>query len=130
MPRRRGVRFLTVGEDRFLWNIGHQHEEVDDPSKYAHCREIVVIRRHRSRGRLEIVFRAGPGRLVPDGMVESGAVMGGAGRWLNLHEPGTVRALLDEALDGGWRPDRPDPVELDGWALFDTVFARRGAPTA
>ncbi|BCJ47484.1 hypothetical protein GCM10010168_18420 [Actinoplanes ianthinogenes] len=131
MPRRRASRILLVGGDRFLWSVGHLHERVDTPGVppvYRDCREIVRVRRHKARGLLEVVFRAGDGRIIPDGVLESGAVMWGDGRALNLHEPGTARALLDEALANGWRPDDPSPVELDGWTLFDPVFARRCRP--
>jgi hypothetical protein len=131
MSRRRGPRYLVVGEDRFLWSIGHLHEQIggaQTPPIYLDCRDIVTIRRHRSRGRLDVVFRDGEDRLVPYGMVPGGAVTRGDGRALNLHEPGTARALLDEALSGGWRPDVPEPVEFDGWVLFDAVYARRGRP--
>ncbi|MFG3114569.1 hypothetical protein ACGF4C_09240 [Streptomyces sp. NPDC048197] len=55
----------------------------------------------------------------------SGAVGTTNGPLLNLHEPGTVRAFLDEALTKGWRPDDPLTTEMDGWRLFDTVATRR-----
>ncbi|WP_328474661.1 hypothetical protein OHA21_15805 [Actinoplanes sp. NBC_00393] len=133
MPRRRASRVLIVGEHTFLWSIGHFHEQVDNPQSppvYLDCREILKIRRHKAQGLLEVVFRAGKDRLVPDGFLESGAVMRNDGRALNLHEPGAARALLDEALNGGWQPDQPGAVEVDGWELFDAVFARRGMSKA
>lgn len=123
---------MIVGDDRFLWAIGHLHQRAGDPQSpptYLDCREVITIRRHRSRGRVDIVFRAGEDRLVPDGLLHSGAVMRGD-RMLNLHEPGTARALLDEALKSGWRPEHPELAELDGWALFDAVAPRRGTPRA
>lgn len=48
-----------------------------------------------------ISFRAAPGRLVPDGFVHSGGVGTTEGGFLNLHEPGTVRAFLDAAMARG-----------------------------
>ncbi|HEY0935845.1 MAG TPA: hypothetical protein VGD91_19135, partial [Trebonia sp.] len=89
---------------------------------------MLSISRQGARGRLLIVFRAEPGRAVPDGTGPSGAVGTvpndtlpndpvpndpvpndtlpndpvpngpGLGVWLNLHEPGAVRALLNEAM--------------------------------
>jgi hypothetical protein len=47
------------------------------------------------------------------------------GGGLNLHEPGTVRALLAEAKTSGWQPDDPASAQADGWLLFDAVAARR-----
>ncbi|MET8014035.1 hypothetical protein ABZU86_32585 [Streptomyces sp. NPDC005271] len=82
-----------------------------------------------------ISFRAAPGRLVPDGFVHSGGVGTTEGGFLNLHEPGTVRAFLDAAMARGW--DAKDPSaketketkEMDGWTLFDKVARRRSAGT-
>ncbi|MEU6703067.1 hypothetical protein [Streptomyces wuyuanensis] len=42
---------------------------------------------------------------------------------MNLHEPGSVRKLLDAALAAGVRA----PAEIDGWPLFDALM-ERGAP--
>lgn len=41
------------------------------------------------------------------------------GGFLNLHEPGISRALLDEALTKGRRPDEPLIQETEGWSLFE-----------
>ncbi|MBB4744138.1 hypothetical protein BJY16_007597 [Actinoplanes octamycinicus] len=109
-----------------MWSVGHLHDRVDAPGRppvYLDCRDILKIRRHRARGLLEVVFRE-----KADGPLSSGAVLSGAGRALNLHEPGTARAFLDEALRGGWQPDHPAPVEVDGWVLFDAVLGRRRMP--
>jgi hypothetical protein len=103
--------------------VRHRHRA--DESGAAVCRELVALRRDGSRGRLLIVFEQGPGRLVPDGYLPSGAVTRAEGPGLNLYEPGAARALLDEALARGWQPDDPAPARLDGWDLFDAVSARR-----
>ena len=115
-----------VEGDTFLWSLRHTHHARGN-GQYADCRETLVIRLFRARGRLRITFRADPGRLVPDGyLMPSGAVGTGLGSTLNLHEPGTVRALLDTALNQqGWRPDDPATKEIDGWSLFDEVLALR-----
>ncbi|WP_050993727.1 hypothetical protein [Streptomyces violaceusniger] len=67
------------------------------------------------------------GRCEPALPTASGIVGTTEGQFLNLHEPGAARALLDEALARGWRPDDPTRREMDGWALFASVAARRGA---
>ncbi|WP_327242378.1 hypothetical protein [Streptomyces sp. NBC_01320] len=121
----RSARRLVVNDETFLWSVDHDHDV--EEGIYRNCREILTIRRYRARGRLLIVFQEGAGRLVPDGFLPSGAVGTAQGRWLNLHKPGTVRALLDEAVSGGWHPDTPSTEQLDGWDLFDAVAGRRGA---
>ncbi|MFI9048483.1 hypothetical protein [Streptomyces sp. NPDC053427] len=118
------ARRLVADEETYLWSVGHRHH--GEQGRYRDCREFLSIRRLGARGRLLIVFQEGAGRLVPDGILHAGAV-GTEGSWLNLNEPGTVRALLDEALTGGWQPDDPSTAEVDGWVMFDTVAARRGA---
>ena len=49
------------------------------------------------------------------------------GRYLNLNEPGVIRALLDEALARGWQTGTSARAEMEGWDLFDAVFARHSA---
>ncbi|SEG69521.1 hypothetical protein SAMN05216223_108192 [Actinacidiphila yanglinensis] len=105
----------------------HRHEARGE-GRYEDCRQVVVIRRSGRPGCLRVVFRAAPGRYVPGGATTASGtvgVVGGAA--LNLHEPGTARALLDEALARGWRPEGSVAEEADGWALFGAVAARRGA---
>jgi hypothetical protein len=129
MARRR-PRQLIVDQDRYLWSLAHTHEREQDEHgtpRYEHCREVVVIRRDGSRTQLDIVFQAGTDHFVRDGLLHSGAVLRADGSMLNLNEPGVVRALLDEALARGWQPTTTTPsrLEIDGWALFDAVLARR-----
>ncbi|WP_432039815.1 hypothetical protein [Streptomyces cucumeris] len=119
------ARRLVVGGETFLWSLSHTHGELGN-GRYEGCRETLVIRAFQARGRLHIAFRGGPGRLVPDGFMPSGAVGTDLGRTLNLHEPGTVRAFLDLAVHQGWRADDPVVEELDGWSVFDEVIALRG----
>ncbi|ASQ93212.1 hypothetical protein [Streptomyces sp. 11-1-2] len=123
----RKARRLVVGEETFLWSLRHTHRTLDD-GRSTDCCEALVLRLFRARGELRIVFRGGPGRTVPGGFPTASGVVGTAeGGFLNLHEPGTARALLDEALARGWRPDDPARCETDGWALFASVATRRGA---
>ncbi|WP_405819820.1 hypothetical protein OG241_30815 [Streptomyces sp. NBC_01390] len=127
MARKGKARRLVVDGETFLWSLSHTHQALGN-GRYEDCCETFSIRRFRARGCLRIVFRAGPDRLVPDGyLMPSGAVGTAVGGTLNLHEPGTARALLDAALAQGWRPDDPLTEEVDGWTLFDAVITRRGA---
>ncbi|MGW2628767.1 hypothetical protein ACWC2K_05465 [Streptomyces chattanoogensis] len=119
-------RRLVVDGETFMWSLGHTHRALGN-GRYEGCSETLDIRLFKARGRLRIVFRNGPNRLVPDGYMPSGAVGITDGAFLNLHEPGTVRAMLDEALSKGWQPDDPLTEEMDGWTFFDAVATRRGA---
>lgn len=131
MARRdKKARRLVVDGETFLWALSHTHHALGD-GQYEGCCETLVIRRFKARGQLRIVFRQGPGRLVPDGyLMPSGAVATTEGGHLNLHEPGTARAMLDEALAQGGLPDDASVQEMDGWALFEAVAMRRGAAPA
>jgi hypothetical protein len=110
--------------------LSHSHRALGN-GQYEDCCENLVIRRSKAAGSLRIAFRAGADHLVPDGyLVPSGAVGTEFGRTLNLHEPGTVRAMLDVALRRGWQPGDPAAEEVDGWSIFDEVAQRRGAPSS
>lgn len=100
----------------YLWSVRHRHS-TEDP-----CREVLVLTRGTTTTHL--VFRGGEGRFVPDGFLPSGAVALGDHPVLNLHEPGVVRAFVDEAVRRGLLGG---PAELDGWDLFPAVSARRAA---
>jgi hypothetical protein len=115
------TRRLTTGDRTYLWSLRHTHRALDDGT-CEDCCETLVIRSLEGRGGLRIQFRNGPDRLVPDGYPQpSGTVGTRDGRNLNLHEPGIVRALLDEAVRRGRSPGGPTTEELDGWMLFDAV---------
>ncbi|MFC1443056.1 hypothetical protein ABUW04_32920 [Streptacidiphilus sp. N1-10] len=121
------ARRLVVEGEVFLWALSHSHRALGN-GQYEDCCETLVIRRFKAAGSLRIAFPAGADRLVPDGyLVPSGAVGTEFGRTMNLHEPGTVRAMLDVALSRGWQPDDPTAEEVDGWSIFDEVTRRRGA---
>ncbi|KUM91076.1 hypothetical protein AQI88_38485 [Streptomyces cellostaticus] len=67
------------------------------------------------------MFRPASDRVIADGYFDEGAVVRLPDReYLNLHEPGSVRALLDEALVRGHFP-ATGSVEVDGWPLFHRV---------
>ncbi|MGP8296624.1 hypothetical protein ACTPOK_01345 [Streptomyces inhibens] len=110
-------RRLVVGEETWLWSVRHRHPE---------CREILSLHHEATRATLRLVFRARPGRLVPDGLLHSGGV-GDRRGVLNLHEPGTVRRLFDEVASSGQLPTTSTEKELDGWPLFDALVGRDDA---
>ncbi|WP_433379753.1 hypothetical protein [Dactylosporangium sp. CA-152071] len=107
------------------WSLAHHHrvESVGGGSLYRDCTERLAVWQDGARGRLEVVFKTGTGRLVPDGVLHSGGVVRGED-YLNLHRPGVVRALLDEALDRGWRPADATHVRYDGWGMVSAVAAK------
>ncbi|GAA2058794.1 hypothetical protein GCM10009839_80990 [Catenulispora yoronensis] len=121
MTRERKTRRLVVGGDVFIWSVRHKH--LPERSTDRECREVLGIRRDGQRGRLEVVFAAGPGHAAGDGC-DSGQVGVVDGVWLNLHLPSVVRAVLDEAVERGWQADDPAAVHVDGWGLIEAVAAR------
>ncbi|MFJ5071633.1 hypothetical protein ACIQC7_34975 [Kitasatospora sp. NPDC088556] len=115
------TRRLTIDDRTYLWSLRHTHHALADGTREGCC-ETLSIRSLEGRGGLQIQFSHGPRRLVPDGYPQpSGTVGTRDGRTLNLHEPGTVRALLDEAVRRGRNPGGLIAEELDGWTLFDAV---------
>ncbi|SCL55812.1 hypothetical protein GA0070606_2502 [Micromonospora citrea] len=130
MGRGSGARLLVVGEATYRWSVTHRHHVDRGDDGWPRCGERLAVSRDGAPGRLGILFMGGPGRAVPDGYLPSGGVATGDGH-LNLHRPGVVRALLDEALARGWRPTDPGHPEWDGWDLFDAAVARvRAAESA
>lgn len=117
MRDHRRLRRLTVDETTtYLWTVRHRHGDGDV------CREILTL--HRDGVRTRIVFRAGEGRYAGDGYPSHSGGVGDSHHHLNLHEPRTVRALVDEARRRG---PLPHEGELDGWALFQDVAVSRAA---
>ncbi|MFJ9520982.1 hypothetical protein ACIRPK_22345 [Kitasatospora sp. NPDC101801] len=120
-------RRLVADGHVYLWTLGHSHRPAENGSASG-CRETLTLypQPAGSGGPLRIVFDEGPGRYVPGGFpLGSGDVGSTHGGALNLHEPGTVRALLDAAVSCGWQPQHPSAVELDGWPLLEAVVAAR-----
>ncbi|WP_330296411.1 hypothetical protein [Streptomyces sp. NBC_00503] len=131
MPRNEKKPRRLVADGRvYMWTMRHRHRR-DGDGRAVDCRQTLTLSPQPSGtgGPLRIVFAEGPGRYVPGGApLGSGDVGFTRGSDLNLHEPGAVRALLDEAMARGWRPDERGPVELDGWTLIEAAAARAGAP--
>ncbi|MFE4411052.1 hypothetical protein [Streptomyces sp. NPDC056821] len=109
---------MVVGSTMYGWCFGHRHDRVRG---YPGCSSTVTLWRPGSRARLRLVFRPGPDRNIADHYFDEGAVVRLPDReYLNLHAPGSVRALLDEALARELFP-AAGSVEVDGWPLFDAV---------
>ncbi|MFJ9643942.1 hypothetical protein ACWEPM_20400 [Streptomyces sp. NPDC004244] len=125
MPRSsKAARRLVADGRTYMWTVRHGHCVLDDGG----CRKVLTLRRHPSGtgGVLRFVFDEGPGRYVSGfttGSGEVGAVGIGA---LNLHEPGTVRFLLDTALARGWEPGERRETRVDGWTFLKAAVAARG----
>ncbi|NUT45612.1 MAG: hypothetical protein HOV86_37035 [Thermoactinospora sp.] len=113
----RKPRRLVVGEETYIWTVRHAHDQGRD------CRETLTLRRDGTRGRAQVVFRSGEGRVVSGGFYMPSGSVATDGAWLNLHLPGTVRALLDEVIAGGWDPVDPTTLQVDGWSLIEKVAA-------
>lgn len=124
MRSERRIRRLVVddtapgGMTAYLWSVRHRHH-TGEP-----CHEVLALTREGTTTTTHLVFRGGEGRFVPDGFLHSGAVALGGHAALNLHEPGVVRAFVDEAVRRGLLGGA---AELDGWDLFPAVAAARAA---
>ncbi|MFF1465573.1 hypothetical protein [Streptomyces sp. NPDC058330] len=113
MTKGRRIRRLVAGDTAWLWSTRHRHPG---------CRDEVFLRDEGSGAALRIVFDQSPGRITSGGFTDAtGTVSASAGGHLNLHEPGVVRRLLDEALRRGPVPADGVVAEADGWPLFDAV---------
>ncbi|WP_043192529.1 hypothetical protein [Streptomyces sp. NRRL F-2664] len=130
MPRSPGrARRIVVDGDTYTWSVRHSHSRPGGGA--GDCCESLTLHLAGARGHLRILFREGPGRLVPNGYpMVSGEVSLTSTESLHLHEPGTVRALLEEGRAAGWRPDGPSGREVDGWTLFEGALRRRAAARA
>ncbi|WP_241777788.1 hypothetical protein [Streptomyces sp. CT34] len=62
---------------------------------------------------------------MPDGLLHSGAARDDRRRVLNLHQPGVVRRLLDEARSRGRLPTTPGVTEPVGWPMVDAIAGSR-----
>jgi hypothetical protein len=112
MSRERRVRRLVIGDTTWWWTVRHRHPD---------CREVLSLHHEPTGASLRVVFRPGPGRLVPDGFMPSGSVGTSGGRCLNLHEPGVVRLFADAAVRRSFEPVARRDMTIDGWPLFDAV---------
>lgn len=100
----------------YVWTVRHRHGDGQP------CREILTLNRDGLRTR--VVFREGEGRYSGSGGYGHSGGVGDRHHHLNLHEPGVVRAFVDEAVR---RELLPLDGELDGWELFTAVALSRAA---
>ncbi|MFJ9547223.1 hypothetical protein [Streptomyces erythrochromogenes] len=130
MPRNPNkARRMVVDGHTYTRSVRHSHSRPGGPDR--DCCEALTVHLTGARGALRIVFREGPGRLVPGGWaMVSGEVSLATTESLYLHEPGAVRALMEEARERGWRPDGPSGMEIDGWTLFEAALRRRQEASA
>lgn len=121
MSHNRPHRALAAGEHTYLWRVSHRHE--DDG-----CVEVLSIRRVGSPSGRALHFRPKPGFAIPDGGVSASGVVGDdTGRWLNLNEPGVVRAIIDTLTASDWPAADRTFAHVDGWAWFDRAHRQRAA---
>ena len=102
----------------YRWTVRHRHGDGQP------CQETLTL--HRDGVRTRIVFRTGDGRWAGGGYPGHSGGVGDAHHYLNLHEPGVVRAFVDEATRRGLLPGAG---EVDGWELFGSVALSRAAAT-
>ncbi|MFE0513612.1 hypothetical protein ACFW2E_27790, partial [Streptomyces sp. NPDC058964] len=101
----RRLRRLVVDGRVYRWHVRHRHAAGEG------CSDVLTL--YLAGVRTRIVFREGEGRIVSGGAYwHSGLVATSDGDPLNLHEPGVVRAFVDEARQRG---ALPGPADLDGW---------------
>lgn len=113
MTNTRRRRTLVVDETTaYTWTVRHRHGDGRP------CREILTLSRDGRHTR--IVFQDGEGRYSGGGAYTHSGGVGHRGHHLNLHEPGVVRAFVDEAVR---RELLPADGEVDGWDLFAAVAA-------
>ncbi|MGW6577036.1 hypothetical protein ACWGAN_33355 [Streptomyces sp. NPDC054945] len=130
MPRsEKKPRRLVADGHTYLWTVRHGHRVLEDGG----CRKTLTLHTRPSGTDrlLRLVFDEGPGRYVAGFTTGSGEVGENGIGALNLHEPGTVRVLLDAALARGWRPaEQREERErrVDGWTFLEAAVAARARP--
>ncbi|GGN56867.1 hypothetical protein GCM10011579_018480 [Streptomyces albiflavescens] len=117
MGNERRLRRLIVGDTTWYWTVRQRVRPA-----YDDCRLTLSLRPEGTRRRLALVFRPSQDRIVSNTYFESGALVRLPDRtYLNLHEPGTVRRLLDAAMPIlDLRPSE-QVIEVDGWRYFDAI---------
>ncbi|MFF5809014.1 hypothetical protein [Streptomyces sp. NPDC012746] len=125
MPRSSKTPRRLVADGRtYMWTVRHGHRVLESGG----CRKTLTLCSHPAGtgSVLRFVFDEGPGRYVAGFTTGSGEVGAAGVGALNLHEPGTVRFLLDAALARGWEPGERRETKVDGWSFLDAAVAVRG----
>jgi hypothetical protein len=115
------LRKLVVDDTMWLWSVQHQHQ-------HGQCREVVSLYHQQTKATLKILFYAAPGRFVADGCRHIGLLGNSNGNLLNLHTPGTIRSLLQQAIAHHMVPTKRGEKEINGWPLFDAIISHKDTP--
>ncbi|MFF7394132.1 hypothetical protein ACFZAE_37535 [Streptomyces scabiei] len=118
MRKNTRLRRLVVDGTTWHWTV-RQRSGV----AYDHCHLKLSLYPDGPRGRrLVLLFSPAQNRAVSNCYFDSGALVRLSDHtYLNLHEPGTVRRLLDAAAPTlALHPDT-HTVEVNGWPYFDAV---------
>lgn len=126
MKRDRRVRRLTTGRDVWYWTVRQRVRPV-----YADCRLTLALFTRQSGRRLVLVFAPCATGAVSNSYFAAGTVARlPDGTCLNLHEPGTVRRLLDAARPVLEVRSSEQSLEVDGWFYFAEVAGCRDTAVA
>ncbi|MFE7837893.1 hypothetical protein ACFU53_18160 [Streptomyces sp. NPDC057474] len=118
MTKNNRLRRLVVGDTTWHWTI-RQRSRV----AYDHCHlKLSLYPEGPRRRRLVLLFGPSEDRVVSNCYFDSGALFRRSDHtYLNLHEPGTVRRLLDAAAPILDLNPSAQTVEVDGWPYFDAI---------
>jgi hypothetical protein len=113
----RRLRRLVVGDTIWHWTVRQRVRHT-----YDDCRLTLSLYPEGTRRRLALVFRPRQDRIISNTYFDSGALVRLPDRtYLNLHEPGTVRRLLDAARPILDLHTSEQVIEVDGWQYFDAI---------
>ena len=121
------MRKLTIGGVTYLWRLQHRHRADENAPEGRRCQEVLTVYREgRKTAPLRVMFTAGEDRGA--GYPEAGVVTiyGPPPESFNLNGPGTVSAIIAQALETGWDPAedrRPHEVE-DGFEVLLAIRER------
>ncbi|MBE1597921.1 MULTISPECIES: hypothetical protein [Streptomyces] len=118
MKKNTRLRRLVVGDTTWHWTV-RQRSRV----AYDHCHlKLSLYPQGPGRRRLVLLFSPAEDRVVSNCYFDSGALVRLSNHtYLNLHEPGTVRRLLDAAAPKLDLHPSAQEVEVDGWPYFDAI---------
>lgn len=113
------LRRLVVGDTTWHWTVRQLPHRV----AHEHCRlKLSLYPEGPRRRRLVLLFGPSEDRVVSNCYFDSGALVRRSDHaYLNLHEPGTVRRLLDAAAPNLDLHPSAQTVEVDGWPYFDAI---------
>ncbi|MDT0573758.1 hypothetical protein RM704_41025 [Streptomyces sp. DSM 3412] len=119
MKKNTRLRRLVVGDTTWHWTVRQLPHRVTR----GDCHLKLSLYPGGARGRrLVLLFRPSQDRVVSNCYFDSGALVRLSDHaYLNLHEPGTVRRLLDAAAPDLDLHPRAHTVERDGWPYFDAI---------